>query len=71
MEHATHVRRDTYGDISHVQLESGTVLNYLEAFDLAKEGQIDNVVDTEDFFGRPTVEFKSLETNEAVSLPKF
>jgi hypothetical protein len=58
----THVRKDDFGNISHVLLDSGDFINYMQAFDLARDGELDGITDASDDLGRPTI--KNIFENE-------
>jgi hypothetical protein len=73
MFHIERVRRDEFGNISHIRLDSGDVLNYLQAFELARRGEIEGVVDGADDLGRPTIksaDYTEFEDN-LIFMPHF
>lgn len=66
----THVRKDMFGNISHVLCDNGEILDYLEAFDLAAMGQLEGIGDDSDDFGHPKLRSLSSDINLEV-LPSF
>lgn len=69
MYRITHIRTDVYGDISHARLNNGAIVNYAEAFDLAKEGLLEDVSDSSNGYGYPTIE--SVTEDNLKHLPSF